>query len=177
MSPEIIGITTTNSTVETEYGLVNFNFASVLVQSKRELSTAAQLSNRDGVVELAIQLAVPNNPNKLKDEFKKVREQAFTMQSGLAAIEKMRHSLFDYDYVDKFFYDGIRWKLSSLAISHSLASQKHDVRKNRFRLDNPYVLEKFIPVIGRLKTEEDLYGITNQMLHESIINKTNSVMV
>lgn len=177
MSAEILHLITHTSDIETKHGRVDFSFTNAIVNPDRSLSASAYIDPTPQGVDLSFQLSIPHNQQKLKPEIKKVKEQAYTMQSGLAVIEKMRHSLFDYDYTDRYFYDGVMWNLSRLALSHSLAVQNNDIRANRFRIDRPYIIEQLVPVVGKLINEVELHGQPQNMIHESIREKTLRVTV
>lgn len=168
--PEIIGITEQKNVIETVNGNVDFQFVTASVNPLREFSVGLVLNRGTGNPVLGLHLAVPNDARKIKEEFKNANETSRTMQSGLARIEKMRHSLFDFDYLQQRHYEGIRWNLIRLALSHSIAvnGRVEDNSPNRFRFDRPIVIERFLPVASRLLEEEELFGRPQNILHESI---------
>lgn len=167
-SGEILRVVTEHTNVETEQGVVDFKFIRAMVNGERDISSSIVVSDTGECPSLSVQLAIPNNPAKLSQELKEAKERAYTMQSGLAQIERMRHSLFDFDFMTGSHYHGVRWNLSRLALSHSMAINNDDTRPARFRLDRPLVIESLLPIAAKLESEEQLFGQPQQILHEGI---------
>lgn len=151
-------------------GSLNFEFREALVAPELPLSSTVAVQQSDDNPFFSIALLIPNNKKTIATEMKRVKEKALTMQSGLAVIEKMRHSLFDYDYLDGRHYYSIRWNLSLLALSHSMAQKNTEQHSNpnRFRLDRSFVLRSLIPVCVKLKQEERLFRVPQAELHKCL---------